>query len=372
MIVPFLDLVAHHRPYREELIRRFTEIVDSASFVNGPSVRTFEESFAAAHGVSHAIAVANGTVALELALRSLGIGRDGKVIVPANTFIATAAAVANVGARPIFVDCERGTWNISVPRVAEVLAKEAVDAVIAVHLYGQPAPMDDLASLTDAAGIHLIEDAAQAHMAEYRGRSVGGLGSIAGFSFYPGKNLGAIGEGGAVTTDDADLAARCRALRDHGQIEKYHSTVVGTNGRMSEVVGAGLALELGHLGDWTARRRRIAGRYIERLRQVPGVGLPQEPADVKGSFHLFVIHVEERDRIRAELTTAGIGTGLHYPVPIHLQEAFAGHGFGPGSFPNSEWSAAHLLSLPMFPELTDDQVDFVCDQVASTVGSAGS
>lgn len=367
MHVPFLDLVAHHQPHRDDLIAGFSEILDSASFINGPRVRAFEEAFAEAHQVDHAIAVGNGTVALEIALRALDIGAGDRVVVPANTFIATAEAVSNVGADPVFVDCEIGTWNIDPRAVAEIVDAQEIAAVIAVHLYGQPAAVDELSSIARSCGAHLIEDAAQAHLARYRGRRVGGLGTIAGFSFYPGKNLGAIGEGGAITTNDGALAERSRSLRDHGQIQKYHSGEVGTNGRMSEFIGSALGLELPFLSDWTSRRREIAGLYRSRLEDVQGIRLPEEPDDVEGVYHLFVVHLDERERVREELAASDIGTGLHYPVPIHLQAAYSGHGRGQGSFPNAEWSAAHLLSLPMFPELSNDQVEFVCDQLIRIV-----
>lgn len=370
MNVPFLDLVAHHRPFRADLIASFSEILESAAFVNGSRVRSFEEAFAEAHDVEHAVAVGNGTVALEIALRSLGIGNGNRVIVPANTFIASAEAVSNVGATPVLVDCDNTTWNISVPAAAEALEAQPIDAVIAVHLYGQPAPIDDLLAVIEPYGIPLVEDAAQAHLAEYRGRKVGGLGAIAGFSFYPGKNLGAVGEGGAVTTNDPELAEMARSYRDHGQIEKYRSGVIGTNGRMSELVGAGLGLELGHLDAWTTRRREVAERYNEQLSSIPGLQLPTEPSDVRSVYHLYVVHAEDRDQIQSHLSEAGIGTGLHYPIPIHLQAAYSSLGLGVGSFPNAEWSAQRLLSLPMFPELTDEQVDYVCDTVRDAVGTA--
>lgn len=369
MNVPFLDLVAHHRPFRADLIDTFSEILDSASFVNGSRVRAFEGAFADAHDVEHAVAVGNGTVALEIALRSLNIGAGDRVIVPANTFIASAEAVSNVGATPVLVDCDDTTWNISVPAVLAALESQSVQAVLAVHLYGQPAPIDDLLAAIEPYGIPLVEDAAQAHLAEYRGRKVGGLGAIAGFSFYPGKNLGAVGEGGAITTNDPGLAEKARSFRDHGQIEKYRSGLIGTNGRMSELVGAGLGMELGQLDAWTARRREIAERYNEQLSPVPGLQLPTEPSDVRSVYHLYVVHVQNRDEIQSRLSQAGIGTGLHYPIPIHVQAAYAFLGLGAGSFPNAEWSAERLLSLPMFPELTDEQVDYVCDAVRDAVGA---
>ena len=360
MTVPFLDLVEHHRPFRQEILDAFAGIVDSAYFVNGPHVKAFEQAFARAHEVEHALAVSNGTTALELALRGLGLGAGDRIVVPANTFIATAEAVSNVGATPVLVDCDASTRNISVEAVEAALGKGDLQAVIAVHLYGQPAEMDALRALTEAHGIPLIEDAAQAHLAEYRGRKVGGLGTVAGFSFYPGKNLGALGEGGAVTTNDDDLAKRLQMLRDHGQAAKYRSEVIGTNARMSELVGAGLEIELPHLASWTDARRRVAAQYRSRLGGVAGIELPSEADDLRSVYHLYVVHLKDRDQVQGALGNAGIGTGLHYPIPIHLQDAYRELGHAAGSFPNAEWSASHLLSLPMFPELSEEHVDEVC------------
>lgn len=372
MSVPFLDLVEHHRPFRSEILEAFAGIIDSAYFVNGPHVKAFEQAFAEAHDVDHALAVSSGTMALELALRGLEIGIGDRVVVPANTFIATAEAVSNVGATPVLVDCDPTTRNISVGAVAEALSEGSVQAVIAVHLYGQPADVDALLTLTEAQGIPLIEDAAQAHLAEYRGRKIGGLGTVAGFSFYPGKNLGALGEGGAVTTNDDDLAQRMRWLRDHGQIAKYRSELIGTNARMGELVGAGLGIELPHLAPWSEARRRVADRYRLKLDGVAGLELPSEPEDIRSVYHLYVVHLEDRDRVQAALTDAGIGTGLHYPIPIHLQDAYQALGYEEGAFPSSEWSASHLLSLPMFPELLDEQVDQVCDALILAMAAGDS
>lgn len=372
MSVPFLDLVEHHRPFRSEILDAFAGIVDSAYFVSGPHVKAFERAFAEAHEVEHALAVSSGTMALELALRGLGIGPGDNVVVPANTFIATAEAVSNVGAIPVIVDCDPVTRNISVAAVADALDSGPIQAVIAVHLYGQPADMDALLSLTEPRGISLIEDAAQAHLAEYRGRKTGGLGRIAAFSFYPGKNLGAVGEGGAVTTNDASLSERLRWLRDHGQVAKYRSNVIGTNARMSELIGAGLEIELPYLAAWSEDRRRVANHYRSRLGGIAGLELPSEPEDTRSVYHLYVVHLDDRDRVQEVLTEAGIGTGLHYPIPIHLQDAYRALGHEEGAFPNAEWSASHLLSLPMFPELSDEQIDQVCDALITAMSTEDS
>jgi len=365
--VPFLDLAAQLRPLKDEILSEWAEIYESAAFVSGPRVAAFEQSFAEAHDVEHAIAVSNGTAALELALRVLDIGPGDRVIVPANTFIATAEAVSNVGATPLLVDCDPGTRTIAVEHTLRQLDAAGVRAVIPVHLYGQPADMDPIVEAARARGVWVIEDAAQAHLARYRGRPVGGLGDIAAFSFYPGKNLGAPGEGGAVTTRNSDYADRLRMLRDHGQDHKYNSQIIGTNARMSEITAATLTVKLRYLSEWTDARRTVASSYREALEALPGVTVFPEPDWAWSVYHLFVIEVEARDHLVRELTAAGIGTGLHYPTPIHLQPAYSSLNLGPGSFPATEDSARRLLSLPMFPEMTKAQVTRVADLIRSTV-----
>jgi dTDP-4-amino-4,6-dideoxygalactose transaminase len=365
--VPFLDLQAQHRPLRDEILAAWAEIYDSTAFVAGPRVEAFEQAFAAAHGSTHAVAVSNGTAALELALRALGIGHGDRVIVPANTFIATAEAVSNVGATPLLVDCDPDTRTISVEDAVRAMDEPGVRAVLPVHLYGQPADMDPIVEAAERRGVAVVEDAAQGHLARYKGRPVGSLGVMACFSFYPGKNLGAPGEGGAVTTSDDALAAKLQVLRNHGQAVKYHSDVVGGNARMHEMVGAALAIKLPHLAAWTEARRRAAAWYHEELEDVAGIDLFPEPAGAYSVYHLFVVEVDDRDRVLAALNDAGIGAALHYPVPVHLQEAYASLGLREGSFPNAERSASRLLSLPMFAEITRDQVARVATALRNAV-----
>jgi dTDP-4-amino-4,6-dideoxygalactose transaminase len=365
--VPFLDLRAQHQPLREEILAVWEQILDDTRFVSGAEVAALEEAFGALHDVDHCIAVSNGTEALVLSLRALGVGPGDEVVVPANTFVATAEAVSLVGASPRFVDCDPVTKNLDTAAAIDALEEPAVRGVIGVHLYGQPAEFDTLVAAATSSGRWAMEDAAQAHGASYHGRPVGGLGRIAGFSFYPGKNLGAPGEGGAVTTNDDELARTVRLLRDHGQSAKYHSEVIGTNARMSELVAAVLNIKLRYLVGWSESRRAAAAMYHERLADLVEVELPAETDRARSVYHLYVIHVPERDRIRQLLGEAGVGTGLHYPVPVHLQPAYAGLGHEPGSFPNAERSAATLLSLPMFPELTESQIDRVCDTLRAAV-----
>jgi dTDP-4-amino-4,6-dideoxygalactose transaminase len=370
--VPFLDLSAQLRPLKDEILKEWAEIYEAAAFISGAKVSAFEEAFADAHEVEHAVAVSNGTVALELALRVLDIGPGDRVIVPANTFIATAEAVSNVGATPLLVDCDATTRTIAVEHTLRQLDVAGVRAVIPVHLYGQPADMDPIVEAARARGVWVIEDAAQAHLARYRGRPVGGLGDMAGFSFYPGKNLGAPGEGGAVTTRNSDFADRLRMLRDHGQDRKYNSQIVGTNARMSEITAATLSVKLRYLSEWTNARRTVASWYREALEGIPEVTVFHEPDWARSVYHLFVIEVEARDHLVGELTAAGIGTGLHYPTPVHLQPAYSSLNLRPGAFPSTEESARRLLSLPMFPEMTEAQVMYVADVIRSTFGTSRS
>ncbi len=370
MDVPFLDLSRHHEPIRDQVLAAWADIFDTSAFVSGSHVASFEASFAAAHDVSHAVAVSTGTAALELALRAIGVGPADEVVVPDSTFIATAEAVSNVGARPVFVDCDASA-NIDVDRATEAMARPGVKAALPVHLYGHPADLDPILAAADRHGVIVIEDAAQAHLATYKGTPVGGFGVAAGFSFYPGKNLGAPGEGGAVTTSDPALADRLRSLRDHGQTEKYLSDIVGGNARMMELVAAMLDIKMATLAVATEARRRVAARYAELLGGHPAIRLPQEAPWAKAVYNLYVIEVDERDRIRDLLTTRGVGTGLHYPVPLHLQPAYRDLGYGQGDFPVAERHAERLLSLPMFGEMTDIEIESVAERLVDVVAEVG-
>jgi dTDP-4-amino-4,6-dideoxygalactose transaminase len=366
--VPFADLRAQHGPPREEILAAWAEVLDDAAFVSGRHVEAFEREFAHATGTEHAVAVSSGTDALVLGIRALGLASGDRVVVPTNSFIATAEAVSIAGGVPHLVDCD-GTSNIDVEQAAA--AAQGAAGIIAVHLYGRPADMVALRAAADAAGCWLLEDAAQAHGAELDGRPAGTLGDAAAFSFYPGKNLGAPGEGGAVTTSDARVAAVVRQLRSHGEVERYRSALVGYNARLPELMAAALRIKLPHLARWTAARRALATQYHDLLSDVPGVRLPApDSTAVRSSHHLFVIEVDDRDVVRETLQLAGIETGLHYPVPIHLQDAYAELGHGLGSFPVSERKASRLLSLPMYAELQATEVAVVSaalrDAIAST------
>jgi dTDP-4-amino-4,6-dideoxygalactose transaminase len=355
--VPFSDMRAQLAQIRHEVAEALLEVVDSGGYILGPKVAAFESAFAAAHQVKHCIGVNTGTSALHLALIASGVGAGDEVITVPMTFIATSWAISYCGATPVFVDVDPATYTMD-PGQVEARVTRRTKAIMPVHLYGQPADLEPLRALAAEHGIALIEDAAQAHLAVYQGRPVGGFGRAAGFSFYPGKNLGACGEGGAVVTNDDDMAARMRALRDHAQTRRYHHAEIGFNYRMDALQGAVLGIKMRHIARWTARRRELAERYLTLLRDSP-LGLPGVRDNCEPVWHLFVVRHPERDRIRAELEDRGIQTGLHYPVPVHLQPAYRGLGYKSADFPVSERVAGECLSLPLFPEMTEAQQDAV-------------
>jgi dTDP-4-amino-4,6-dideoxygalactose transaminase len=361
--VPLLALAEQHAPLHDEILRAWSRILRAGAFVGGPEVAAFEREFAAACEVSECVAVSSGTDALVLALRALGTRPGDRVIVPANTFVATAEAVSLVGAVPVLVDCDPLTRTVSVEVVARELHAGGIAGIVAVHLYGHPAEMDALAALAADHGAWVVEDAAQAHLARYRGSRVGGLGRAGCFSFYPSKNLGGTGEGGAVTTDDPDLADAVRALRHHGQREHNRHEVVGCNGRLPELAGAALRIKLRHLEHWTAERRRVAARYAAELAGWRRVRLPYTAPWADPVWHVYAVEVAGRDLVRARLRELGVATGVHYPTPIHLQPAYAHLALGVGAFPEAERSAARVLSLPIYPELTDEDVARVAEAI---------
>jgi dTDP-4-amino-4,6-dideoxygalactose transaminase len=373
MHIPFVDLKSQFESIKSEVVSAVTDVIQSASFVGGEAVGCFEREFATYCGAQHAIGVANGTDALELALRALDIGHGDEVITTANTFIATAAAIARSGATPVFVDVDPTTYNID-PNLIERAVTQRTKAIIPVHLYGQPADMRAIMKIATDNGLSVIEDAAQAHGAEYEGRRVGSIGHLACFSFYPGKNLGAYGDGGAVTTNDARLAERIARLRDHGRITKYEHAEVGCNSRLDTLQAAVLRVKLRYLDDWNRQRQTAAGWYSRTLAETHYY-LPKLGPNRTHVYHLFVIMTEKRDALARQLQEAGIASGIHYPLPLHLQPAFARLGIDKGTLPITEAIAAQVLSLPMFPELTYDQVSVITGvmtkskQPAETIGA---
>ena len=363
MRVSLVDLRAQHAPLRHELLNALARVLDAGAFIQGPEVQAFEDEFAAYCEAACAVGVASGTDALALALRALGIRPGDTVAVPAFTFAATAEAVCHTGARPIFVDIDPHTFTLDPAALRRAAHSHGIRAVIPVHLYGQPAAMDDLVAVAKEVGAVVIEDAAQAHGARYRGRRAGTLGVCGCFNFYPTKNLGALGDAGAITTDDAGLAARLRALRDHGQGGKYQHACVGFNSRLDAMQAAALRLKLPHLDRWNGRRQALAAAYRDALHDVAGISMPATGPDRDHVFHLFVIRCRNRDGLRRALETDGIATAVHYPIPLHLQPAFADVGYCSGDFPEAEAAAREVLALPLYPELSDEAVAFVCDRI---------
>ena len=366
MKVPFLDLKAQYETLREEVQTAINEVLESCAFCNGPAVKRFEQSFGEYVGAREVVCVNSGTSALHLSLIAAGVGPGDEVIVPAMTFVATAWAASYCGARPVFVDIDETSYTLDPARVEQAITPRT-KAVIPVHLYGLAADLAALRAVSEKHGVALIEDAAQAHGARYDGRHVGTFGRTGCFSFYAGKNLGAYGEGGAIVTDDAALAARLRALRDHGQRTKYHHDEIGFNYRMESLQGAVLEVKLRHLPAWTQARQRIAGRYLEALADTDLV-LPAVPPDREHVWHLFVVLHPERDRIKEALQQAGIATGLHYPIPVPYLDAYSTLGHQPGKFPVAEKIAAQCLSLPMYAEMSDAQQGHVIAQVRKAAG----
>ena len=357
MNVPFLDLKTQYLTIREEVHAALDTVMENTAFVLGPAVNRFEEAFAAHHGAKHCVATCSGTSALHAALLAMGIGPGDEVIVPANTFIATAEAASHCGARPVFVDMAEKDFCIDPARIESAITPRT-RAIIPVHLYGQPAEIEKVCAVAEKHGLMVLEDCAQAHDAEYKGRKVGTFGRAGAFSFYPGKNLGAYGEGGAVVTNDDALAAKVRMLRDHGSAKKYYHDLVGYNYRMHGFQGAVLGVKLKYLVDWTDERRRAAAKYREVLSDLP-VGLPAEKPHVRHVYHLFVVRVKNRDAVMEALKQKGVATGIHYPIPLHLTGAYRHLGGKEGDLPVSERVSSEIVSLPMFAELADEQIEYI-------------
>ena len=374
MTVPFVDLQAQYRSIKSEVDAAIQRVLDTSAFILGREVESFERAFAEYVGASFCVGVSNGTAAIQLALTACGVGAGDEVIVPANTFFATAEAVSTAGATPVFVDCDPASCNIDASKI-EASITPRTRAVIPVHLYGRPADLDAVFEIAERHKLIVVEDAAQAHGARYKGRRVGPLGRAGCFSFYPGKNLGAYGEGGAVVTNDAEVARRVRLLRDHGSEQKYRHEIVGYNFRLEGIQGAVLGVKLRHLDHWNGLRREHAARYRELLAPHVDAGslaLPPEMPYAESVYHLFVLQADARDSMQRFLSAAGVQTGIHYPVPVHLQPAYAALGHKEGDFPVAESQARRLLSLPMFAELTERQVGYVADAVGDYFAEASA
>jgi len=394
--VPFLDLVTPHRELEEELVVCFREALRSAHFIGGPQVEGFEREFADYCSTKHAIGVANGTDAVRFALMASGIGAGDAVVTVAHTFIATVEAISQAGAAAEFVDVDEHTYNMSPEALSKYLAGcqkdsatgrpigrrsgKPIKAIVPVHLYGQVADMDRIAAIAEQYGLLIVEDACQAHGAEYLSagtwKRAGTFGRAAAFSFYPGKNLGACGEAGAVTTNDDGVARTIRMLREHGQVQKYYHDIEGYNGRLDAIQAAFLRVKLQRLDSWNAQRRTAAAKYNQLFTAInaasAGVVAPFEPQNSRGVYHLYVVRSKDRDALAASLKAENIHTGFHYPVPLHLQKAYLGWGYAAGSLPVTERVAHEIISLPMFPGLTSEQQERVVAAVHAFAAAAAA
>lgn len=389
--VPFVDLVTLHKELLEELLPVFRTTLETAGFIGGPMVEGFEKEFAGFCGAQHCVGVSSGTDALRFALTAAGVQAGEAVVTVPNTFIATTEAISQAGALPVFVDIDERTYDMDSSKLQELIETECsldretgkpfhrklnkiISAVVPVHLYGQMADMDGILDIARRYNLIVIEDACQAHGAEYfsrrenRWRKAGSIGHAAAFSFYPGKNLGACGEGGAITTNDAKTARKMRMLRDHGQSKKYYHDVEGYNGRLDALQAGMLSVKLRHLSEWTRKRREAAQRYNEMLETVEGVVVPYEPEWSRVVYHLYVVRVQDRMGLQKHLADAHIGTGIHYPVPLHLQKAYAHLGYKISDFPVTEAVAEQIVSLPMYPQLRSEEQERVVNELKNFLG----
>jgi dTDP-4-amino-4,6-dideoxygalactose transaminase len=362
MNVPFVDLKAQYQAVGAETDAAMRRVISEADFILGKDVERFEQEFADYCEAKYAVGLDSGISALELALRAHGIGDGDEVITVSHTFIATVSSISFTGARPVFVEVKPDTYTMDAARI-EAAVTPRTRAILPVHLYGQPADMDDILAVARKHHLPVIEDAAQAHGARYKGKRVGALGDAGCFSFYPAKNLGAYGDGGMLVTDNAELAEQVRMLRNYGQREKYHHVFLAYNRRLDTVQAAALRIKLRHLDDWNAGRQRAARLYEELLQGIPGIMTPCTAGDRTHVYHLYVIQHPQRDALMAFLREQGVATGLHYPIPVHQQPCYESLGVQTGSLPVTESLAPRIVSLPMFPEITPEQVQFVCEQV---------
>jgi dTDP-4-amino-4,6-dideoxygalactose transaminase len=359
-VIPYLDLKEQYKRIKPEIDKAVFQVLESGRFILGEEVKAFEEEFAAYCQTRYAVAVNSGTSALHLSLLAMGVGAGDEVITTPLTFVATVAAILYTGAKPVLVDIDSSTLNIDVHQIPSAVTKRT-KAILPVHLHGKPADMGALGELARQNNLAVVEDAAQAHGAEFMGRRVGGLGDIGCFSFYPGKNLGAYGEGGAVTTNDPELARKIRLLRDWGAENRYQHELKGFNCRLEAIQGAVLRVKLRHLEKWIDARARIAKRYDELLKGV--VEIPSTPRQVRHVYHVYAILAEKRDRLQEYLSSRDVHTNIHYPIPVHLQKAYTDLGYKEGDFPVAEDACRKLLSLPLYPEMTTAQVDEVAENI---------
>ena len=374
MIIPMIDLKTQYQNIKPEIQAEINDVLDNTAYICGKKVKNFEENFSRLHGAKYCLGLSSGTDSLHMAYWALGIGISSQiesgylqkdmdeVILPVNTYIATAETVSMVGAKPVFVDHEENSFNIDHTKIEEKITNQT-KAIVIVHLYGQPANIDPIAAIAKKYNLFLIEDCSQAHLAEYKGKKIGTFGDIATFSFYPGKNLGAYGEAGAVLTNDEKLYEKMLRYRQHGAVLRYVHDIEGHNYRMEEIQGAVLGVKMKYLKSWTDARRNLASRYRNLLSTIPQIKLPQEMPYAKHVYHLFEIRTEKRDGLMNYLKSKGIETGLHYPEPLHVQQAYRYRGYQKGDFPIAEKCCKEILSLPLFPEMTEEQTNYVVESI---------
>ena len=364
MNVPFVDLKTQYNGIKTEVLKEINEVLDNTAYICGKKVKDFEKAFSDIHNIKYTLGLSSGTDALHVALHALGIKKGDEVIVPVNTFIATSEGVTLCGANPVFVDNDEKTYNIDVNKIEAAITSNT-KAIIPVHLYGQPAEMDKILEIAKKNNLYVVEDCSQAHLAEYKDKKIGGLGTIGTFSFYPGKNLGAYGEAGAVTTNDENFYNIMLRYRQHGSVEKYVHEIEGHNYRLEEIQGAVLKVKVKYIEQWTENRRKNAALYTKTLNElgIDEVITPYNPEYVKPVFHLYIVRVQNREKLVNHLSENGVQTGLHYPIPLHMQKAYMRFGHKPEDFPVAQKFAGEILSLPMYPEMTSEMIHYTCDKI---------
>jgi len=366
MIIQLVDLKEQYHTLKKEIDQAIYNVINDTAFIGGKYATAFETAFAQFCGAKFCIGVGNGTDALYIALRSLGIGRGDEIITVANSFIATSEAITMTGAQPVFVDCQAETYNIDPFRITAAITPRT-KAIVPVHLYGQPSNMVEIKSIAQKFGLFIVEDAAQAHGAEIDGRRVGTFGNLACFSFYPGKNLGAYGDAGAIITNDENMAKQCRMIANHGRIQKYDHDFEGINSRLDGLQAAILSVKLKHLDDWTNKRRSVASLYDQSFSNIPDIICPTVDSGNRHVYHLYVVRVKNREKIQQNLKDQGVATGVHYPIILPNLKAYRYLGHKPEDFPVASRYSSEIISLPMFPELTEEQIEFVCDSLKSAI-----
>lgn len=364
MNIPFVDLKTQYNKIKPEIIKEINDVLDNTAYVCGKKAKKFEEDFAGLHDVKYCIGVSSGTDALHTALHSIGLRPGDEVIIPVNTFIATSEVVSLFFAKPVFVDHDDRTYNIDPGKIEKAITSKT-KAIIAVHLYGQPAEMDSILEIAGKHKFFVIEDSSQAHLSTYKGKKAGSIGDIGTFSFYPGKNLGAYGEAGAVVTNNEEHYQKMLRFRQHGSVQKYYHDSEGHNYRIEEIQAAVLNVKMRYINDWTEKRRSVARRYSEQLSGVSEIMTPFCPENIKAVFHLYVIRAKNREKLMKFLGERGIQTALHYPLPLHLQKAYNYLNYRNGDFPISEKACKEILSLPMYPEMTEEQIVYITDSIKS-------